>query len=127
MITQRLLNPKIVSVMAVWAVLIGLFSSRAAAMPTDSLAVSAAASTREAQIEKIVSVLSRPEAQIHLRAAGIRQPELRVRLSKLNDSQLTILAQRADTLKAAGELGLLIFALVVAILIVIFVMLLKKT
>ncbi len=127
MMTQRLLNPRFALILAVWAVLMGVFSGRASAMPRGSLGLSpAVSSTRTAQIERIMTVLSKPEAQVHLRAMGIRLPELRSRLSKLDDAQLARMAQKADTVKAGGQLGLLIAALVIAILIVIFIAIVKR-
>ncbi|MBI3317536.1 MAG: PA2779 family protein, partial [Candidatus Omnitrophica bacterium] len=97
------------------------------AMPTESVSVLQTASAREAQIEKIMEVLSHPRAQLHLRMAGISRTELQEGLWKLDDAQLAMVAQKADAVKAGGQLlGLVIALLVIAILIVVLMMLLRK-
>ncbi len=88
--------------------------------------VQATAAIREAQIEKIMTVLSHPKAQLNLRMAGISQTQLREGLSKLDDAQLTMVAQKADSVKAGGILGVIIALLVIAILVIIVIMLMDK-
>ncbi|MBI3333248.1 MAG: PA2779 family protein [Candidatus Omnitrophica bacterium] len=126
MTTQRLLNPRLAALMAGWALLMGVSPGRAFAMPTGSLVALQTASDRDARIEKIMGILSRPAAQIHLRAAGISQAQLREGLSKLDDDQLAAVARRAEVVKAGGELGIIIALLVVAILVIIVIQLLDK-
>lgn len=122
---RRLLHPKLVAVVAGWALWIGMSPERVLAMPSESSTITQTVSaSRQAQIDRIVTVLSRPQAQVHLRAAGIRLADLKTRLSELDDAQLARVAQRADRVKAAGQWGIVIGLLVVVILIIVIVMLL---
>ena len=54
------------------------------------------------------------------------EKELRGRVERMDDSQLTWAAARADQIKAAGILGVIIALLVIAILVVILVWLLDR-
>ena len=124
--TRWLLSRKLVGVVAAWALWISVSPGRAFALPSESVSAFQAGSCREAQIEKIMSVLSRPEAQVHLRTAGIDPTGLRGQLAKLDDAQLATVAEKADAVKAGGFLGLIIALLVIAILVVILIYLLNK-
>src|SRR5574341_1711873 len=75
------------------------------ALPSESVSTLEGSSARVAQIEKIMSVLERPEAQIHLMAMGISKSQLREQLSQLDDTQLALVSQKADQVKAAGDSG----------------------
>ena len=121
---QRLVDPKLAFCLAVWAGVLGVSPGRAMAFPSESASSFQADSVRAAQIESIMSVLSRPEAQIQLRAHGVNPAELRERLARLDDSQLSAVAQKAEMVKSAGILGLVIGLLVVLILIVVLILLL---
>lgn len=119
---QRFLNHKVISVLAVWMLVLGISPRISFGMPTASMpVVQATASIREAQIEKIMIVLSHPKAQLNLRMAGISQTQLRENLSKLDDAQLAMVAQKADVVRAGGQLGLIIGLLVVIILLIVVV------
>ena len=122
----RLLAPKLVLTMAAWAFLFGMSPSGALAMPTESAAVAGPASVRTAQIDAIVNTLSRPQAQLHLRLAGISPTQLREHLSRLDDVQLAMVAHKTEMVKAGGELGLIIALLVVTILVIVLIKLLNK-
>ena len=104
----------------------GIRPQTAFALPSGSVAVFQPAAIREAQVEKVMSVLARPEARLQLRLAGISRKELRDRVAKMDDSQLEWAAQRADQVKAGGFLGIIIALLVIAILVVILLWLLNK-
>ena len=90
-------------------------------MPSESVSVMVLDSSgRDSQIEKIMNTFSHPKAQLHLRMAGVNRAQLRESLSKLDNAQLAMVARRADTVKTAGQLEILIVLLVIAILVVIF-------
>ncbi len=119
---QRFLNHKVISVLAVWMLVLGISPRISFGMPTASMpVVQATASIREAQIEKIMIVLSHPKAQLNLRMAGISQTQLRENLSKLDDAQLAMVAQKADVVRAGGQVELIIGLLVVIILLILLV------
>ncbi len=127
MISQRLLNPTFVGVLAVWALLLGSVPTGAMAMPTASVAQLQSTAVREAQIAMVMQVLRHPQAQLQLRLAGISPTQVREGLTKMDDTQLASIAHKAESVKAGGELiGLIIALLVVAILVVILIMLLNK-
>jgi multidrug efflux pump subunit AcrB len=70
-----------------------------------------------------MSVLDRPEAQLHLIAMGISKSQLREQLSQLDDTQLALVSERADAVKAAGDEvvgAVLIILLIVFLVILIF-------
>src|SRR3989344_1109504 len=100
---KYMLNRTFVSMMALWAILIGFSPTNAFAFPTDSLSAIGSSSAKEAQIAQIMDVLSKPGAQLHLRFAGISDQEIRSALWKLDDMQLSQLAGRAETVKAGGN------------------------
>ena len=124
MTLQRFVDPKFAFCLAIWAGVLGVRPGRAMAMPSESARSFQSDSMREAQIETIMSVLSRPEAQIHLRAHGVDPAKLRTKLARLDDSQLTSVAEKAEAVRSAGFLGLLIGLLVVLILVVVLILLL---
>ena len=122
-----LLDRKFVFTMALWAVFLGIVPSNGFAFPSESLAVVAPASVREAQIHRILEVLSRPEAQVHLRLMGVHSSQIEKSLSKLDDSQLQRIAQKADAVKVGGDgLGIVIALLVIVLLVVLIVNLTDK-
>src|SRR3989338_5916535 len=118
-----LLNRKFVLALAVWTMLISIPPSNAFAMPSASVTAFDSASLRQAQMNKIMSELSRPEARAHLMLMGISQNELKEKLAQLDDTQLAGVANKADAVKVAGDagLGIIITLLVIAILAIIFV------
>ena len=123
-----LLNRKFVFLLACWTTLLGVSPSQALAMPSDSVSVFSGASVRDAQIHKIMEVLSRPEARAHLVMMGIDQRELKSGLSKLDDRQLGLVADKADQIKVAGDgLAVVIALLVIALLVVAILKLSNKT
>ncbi|GEM_PF-1826409 len=127
MVTQHLRRSSIIGVIAAWALVIGISPGRAFALPTSSVASVQTASVRDVQIEAIVSALSTtPRARMHLRMVGISPAQLREKLARLDDVRLAQVAQKADAVKAGGELGLIIGLLVLTILIIVVVMLLDK-
>lgn len=104
----------------------GIRPPAAFALPSESVTTFQPAAERQAQMERVLSILSRPEARIQMRMAGIPEKELRGRIERMDDSQLTWAAARADQIKAAGILGVIIALLVIAILIVILIWLVDK-
>ena len=104
----------------------GIRPPAAFALPSESVTTFQPAAERQAQMEKVLSILSRPEARIQMKLAGIPEKELRGRLERMDDSHLTWAAARADQIQAAGVLGLIIALLVIAILIVILIWLVDK-
>ena len=104
----------------------GIRPPAAFALPSESVTTFQPAAERQAQMEKVLSILSRPEARIQMKLAGIPEKELRGRLEKMDDSHLTWAAARADQIQAAGVLGIIIALLVIAILIVILIWLVDK-
>ncbi len=116
---QRLLNPKFVAVLAVWALILGSSPGGAVAMPTGSVAQLQSTAVREAQIAQILGVLDHPCAQWHLRLAGVTPAQMREDLATLDDTQLASIAHKAQAVKAGGQLEILIVLLVIAILAVV--------
>ena len=104
----------------------GIRPQSAFALPSESVTTFQPASERQAQMEKVLAILSRPDARIQMRLAGIPQKELRGRLERMDDSQLQWASERADQIKAAGILGVIIALLVIAILVVILIWLVDK-
>lgn len=125
---KYLLNYKLVWMMALWMALVSIPPSNAFAFPSESLSTVQSVSLREAQIDKVMSVLSRPEARLHMRLMRINENQVRDSLVKLDDAELAQVAQRADSVKAAGDfgLGLLITLLVIVLLVVLIVDLSNK-
>jgi hypothetical protein len=117
-----LLNRKLVWAVAMWAIFISIPPTAAQAMPSASLATFNPVSSRDAQIDKIVSELSVPAAQVHLKLMGVDRAELKARLAQLDDAQLASVSQKAGAVKVAGDagLGILITLLVIGILAIIF-------
>jgi CHASE3 domain sensor protein len=95
----------------------------ALALPSESVSTLEGSSARVAQIEKIMSVLESPGAQIHLMAMGISKSQLREQLSQLDDTQLALVSQKADQVKAAGDsgVGIVIGVLLIILLVVVIV------
>ena len=125
---KQLLNKRFVWMMALWAAIISVPPSNAFAFPSGSLSVSSAPGVRDAQINKVMSILSRPDAQLHLRLMRIDEKEVRSALAKLDDAQLAQVARKADTVKAAGDgaLGVIIALLVITLLVVLIINLSNK-
>src|SRR5574341_1301753 len=87
------------------------------ALPSESVSTFEGSSARVAQIEKIMSVLDRPEAQAHLMVMVIIKSQLREQLSQLDDTKLELVSQKADQVKAAGDsVGLVIGVLLIILL-----------
>ena len=128
MIRKYLLNRKFVFTLALWMAFLSVPPSNAFAMPSDSVAGFNAAAARQAEIEKIMAVLSRPEARAHLVLMGVKPNELRDRLGRLDDEQLASVASRAEEVKVGGDaLGVVVALLVIAILVVLLIKLSDKT
>lgn len=128
MMRKFILDPKLVWTMTLWAALISVRPSAAFAFPTESLQTVQPVSLREAQIDKIMSLLSRPEARLHLGLMRINESQVRDSLTKLDDAELAQVSQRADAVKAAGDgaLGIVIAVLVIVLLIVLIMNLSNK-
>ena len=118
-----LLNRNLILTLALWAILISIPPSNAFAMPSASVSAFDLASLRQAQMNNIMSQLSRPEARAHMMLMGISQNELKEKLTQLDDSQLASVSNKANAVKVAGDagLGIIITLLVIAILAIIFV------
>src|SRR3989338_2132423 len=120
------LNKKIIGLVTLFTFAMAIVPIRAMALPSGSLSTLSQAE-RQAQIDKIMEALSRPEAKPHLYMIGMELEELETKLAQLDDLQLMTVAQKADQVKAAGDAtGLIISILVIAILVVILLLLLKK-
>ena len=119
---KALLNRKIVLALALWTTFVSLPPSNAFAMPSASVSAFDGASLRQAQMNSILSQMSRPEARAHMMLMGVNQNELKEKLTQLDDAQLDSVAQKAQAIKVAGDagLGIIITLLVIAILVVIF-------
>ena len=104
----------------------GIHPPAAFALPSESVTTFQPTAQRQAQIEKVLRILARPDARIQMRLAGIPEKELRGRIERMDDSQLTWASARADQIKAAGFLGVIIALLVIAILVVILLWLVNK-
>lgn len=119
---HRFGNKALALVLAVCFVWVGGIRPEAAsALPSESMSVFQPAAVREAQVEKVMGLLSRPDAKLQLHLAGISRQELRERLDKMDDSQLEWAAQRADQVKAGGVWGIVVAVLVIAILVVVLI------
>ncbi len=119
---KALLNRKFVLALALWTTFVSLPPSNAFAMPSASVSAFDGASLRQAQMNSILSQMSRPEARAHMMLMGVNQNELKEKLTQLDDAQLDSVAQKAQAIKVAGDagLGIIITLLVIAILVVIF-------
>ena len=128
---RRLLNPKFVIVMAVWMTALSFPPSGAWAMPSGSVSALSfvqISQVRQAQIDSILAVLSRPEARAHLALMRIDEARLKDDLSKLSDQDLKAVAQKAEAVKAGGDaLGLVIVLVVIALLVILIIKLAVKT
>lgn len=112
------LNRKFVVALALWAGFLGILPSNGFAFPSESLSVGSP-SLREVHVNRILTVLSRPDAQVHLRLMGVGEDQIKGSLSKLDDSQLERIAQKADAVKAGGDgLGIVIAILIIVLLVV---------
>ena len=119
---KYLLNNRFVWMMTLWAALICIPPSNAFAFPSQSLSTVQPALLRQAQIDSVMDALSRPEAQLHMRLMHLDENQVRESLTKLDDTELAQVAQRADSVKAAGDAGLgLIIALLVIVLLVVLI------
>ena len=124
---KYLLNRNFVSLLALWAIFISVPPSDAVAMPSGSVADFSALSMRQVQIDKILAVLSQPQARAHLMLMGVNEKELEGKLSRLDDQQLALVASEADKVKTGGDaLGVIVILLVIAILVVVLIKLQNK-
>jgi hypothetical protein len=82
---------------------------------------------RTEDLQKIQKVLELKIVSERLKQLGLRQEELQAKLDQLSDQQIHQVALKLDELKVGGNgLGIVIGVLVVAILVVLFIFLLKK-
>ena len=117
-----LLSPKLIGLVTACFIGAGMPPSLYA-MPTESVAVASPASVRQAQIEQIMQVLERPDAQVHLRLLGLSPEKVRTRLASLDDAQLTSVAEHAESVRGAGEVVAIIGVSLGAVLLVAFIVL----
>lgn len=111
----------------VLALHIGGIPGGAYALPSGSMPVYESASVREAQITQIVNLLyGHAKTQAHFRLMGFTPEQLKEQLLRLDDAQLARVAETAQSVKAAGQLEVLIVLLVVAIVVVIVLKLADK-
>jgi hypothetical protein len=117
---KYLLNHEFVLFVSVCTFFLSIQSSNGLALPSESTLALEGSSAREAQIEKIMSVLDRPEAQLHLIAMGISKSQVREQLSQLDDTQLALVSEKADVVKAAGDevVGAVLIILLIIFLVV---------
>lgn len=122
-----LLNRRFVLAMAVWILCLSALPSNAAALPSESLTVVELGSMREAQMLRILQVLSHPQAKLHLLTAGIGEKDVRDALAKLDDVELAALSQKAEAVKAGGDaLGVLAGVLAIVLLVMLIFYLMEK-
>lgn len=124
--SQLILNRKLGLAMAAWALGMACSPGLSLAIPSDSVAPAMSQTDRQAQMDRVMQAFSKPQAQIQLRALGYRPDEMRERLVKLDDAQLSAVARRADAVAPAGHaaLGIGIGLVVLLILIILLVNLL---
>lgn len=75
---------------------------------------------RDAALAKIRAVLDKKIVQQRLADLGLKADEIEARLAQLTDAQMQQLATQVDSIMAGGDgLGVVVFLLVIAILVVI--------
>jgi hypothetical protein len=93
--------------------------------PSETVAVTTFDRTED--LQKIQTVLESKMVSERLRQLGFMQDEIQARLCQLSDEQIHQLALNLDEVKVGGDgLGVVIAVLVIAILVVLFVYLLKR-
>jgi predicted PurR-regulated permease PerM len=119
---RYLLNHGFVVFIVICTFFLGI-PQRGVALPSESVSTLDRQATREAQIERIMETLDRPEAKTHLMVMGISKSQLKEQLSQLDDFQLALVSEKADTVSAAGNgaaAAVLIVLFVVVIIFMIF-------
>jgi hypothetical protein len=93
--------------------------------PSETVAVTTFDRTED--LQKIQTVLESKMVSERLRQLGFMQDEIQARLCQLSDEQIHQLALNLDEVNVGGDgLGVVIAVLVIAILVVLFVYLLKR-
>jgi hypothetical protein len=93
--------------------------------PSEGVAVTTL--DRAEDLQKIQKILESKMVSERLRQLGFTQEEIQARLGQLSDQQIHELALNLDELKAGGDgFGVVIAVLVIAILVVLFVFLIKR-
>lgn len=111
-----------------WYLLIAMFvigiAPRVEASFTPSQAMSIGETDRQADNQKIQTLLENKVAKQRLQDFGFSEQEVKSRLSQLSDQQLHKLALNIDELKVGQDgLGIIIALLVIAILVVVLIQL----
>lgn len=93
------------------------------AMPSESVTTFDREAARQAQIEKIMSVLDRPAVKVHMAVMGLNRGEISQSLSKLDDVQLARVSDKAEQVRVAGDaaIGIVIGLLLIVLLVVVIV------
>ncbi len=108
-----------------WYLVVAMFiigvAPRLEAAFIPSQAISLATTDRNADLERIQSVLEQKIVKQRLHDLGFTDEEIKARLSQLSDQQIHNLAQQIDDLRVgkADALGVIIALLIIAILIVV--------
>lgn len=108
-----------------WYLVVAMFiigiAPRLEAAFTPSQAISLATTDRNADLERIQSVLEQKIVRQRLHDLGFTDEEIKTRLSQLSDQQIHNLAQQIDDLRVGKDdaLGVVIALLIIAILIVV--------
>lgn len=91
---------------------VGFTQSVQAAMVGTGEAVSAAHA--QSQRERVTAALARPDIQAQLESMGVDPADAGARVAALSDADVSMLAQRLDSLPAGGDsfLGVLLFVFV---------------
>jgi len=97
----------------------GLVSSKPASEEVSKI-------NREEDIRTIQRALENKIVQEKLKAYGLSKEEIEKKLSEMDDQQIHILAKASEKVLAGGQLGLVVYLLVIAILVVILLKLLNK-
>jgi hypothetical protein len=133
---KNLIRVSIFSQLVIWALVITTFVM--GAFPPDTQAMLAPAvsssgdslliATRGADLQRVQTVLESKMIQQRLEELGLTPEEINARLSQLSDAQLHQLATQLDSLMPGGDggLGIIIALLVIAVLVVLFVYLIKR-
>jgi len=123
---KRLRNPVLALAIAGWFLLFNSAPAMAGLVSSKPASEEVSKINREEDIRIIQRALENKIVQEKLKAYGLSKEEIEKKLSEMDDQQIHILAKASEKVLAGGLLGLVIYALLVAILVVLFLKLLNK-
>ncbi len=100
---KYMLNRKCVACFSLWILVFSIFPMHAWAYPSPSVSVYGGLASRDAQIDKILSIFEDPVAAFHLHRVGVDRSLLRLKLAGLTDAEIQGLAERTGAIKAGGS------------------------